>query len=127
MKLKLALPIFIFLLVSSSCSKSEEFEFKLYTEYIDNSDNCKTIKVTIDGEQKFSNQICYKGFIPNVESTSFSVFSGKHILRAEMDGASVILEQRIEFDPSKKYGYLTYNNINSEFNFFLSSSGGIMK
>ncbi len=127
MKTKYIFPIFLFILASSSCSKTEEFDFTLYTEYIDNVNNCKTIKVIIDGQSKFMDQVCYTGIIPNVTLSSFPIESGKHVLRAEVIGNTQVFDQKIEFDASKKYGYLTFNNKNNEFSFTLNSTGTIMK
>jgi hypothetical protein len=127
MKAGLCFPFFLFFLVSSSCSKNEEFNFTLYAEYTDNVNNCKTIKVTIDDQTKLIDQVCYTGITPNVKISSFPIISGKHVVKAEIIGNTKVFNQRIEFDTSKKFGYLTFDNRTNEFSFFRSSTGGIMK
>ncbi len=102
MKPKFIFPLFLFFLVSGSCSKSEEFDFTLYVEYIDNVNDYKTIKVTIDSQVKLMDQVCYTGIIPNVETSTFPIESGKYFLKAEIIGNANVFNQKIEFDASKK-------------------------
>jgi hypothetical protein len=127
MKTKFLLPLLFLLLPVFSCNKSEEFQFTLYSDYIDNANNCKTIKVTVDGQEILMSQICYTGVTPNVLTRSFSVLSGKHTLKAVIIEDSRVLEQEVEFNNSQKYGYLSFNNKTTEFSFIMSSTGGIMK
>jgi hypothetical protein len=127
MKSKFLLPLIFLLLPIFSCNKSEEFQFTLYSEYTDNANNCKTIKVTVDGQEILMSQICFIGISPNVLTSSFSVLAGKHTLKAVIIDDSRVFEQEVEFSASQKYGYLSFNNKTSEFYFFMSSTGGIMK
>lgn len=129
MKAIIMLSSLILLLAFTTCTKKEEeqFQFTLFSEYIDSEVNCKTIKVTIDGQEKVNDQICYTGILPTVTTSSFQIPSGKNKLRAEIVEGSKVFEQIFEFEVAKKYGYLTFNNKISEFNFFMSTSGGIMK
>jgi hypothetical protein len=127
MKTKILLASLILLLAFTTCTKKDEFQFTLYSEYIDSDVNCKTIKVSIDGEEKVNDQICYTGILPTVTTSSFQISSGKNKLRAEIVEGSKVFEQFFEFEEDKKFGYLMYNNKTSEFNFFTSTSGGIMK
>ncbi len=127
MKIKILLSLLILLLAFTTCTKKDEFQFTLYSEYIDSEVNCKTIKVTIDGQEKVNDQICYTGILPTVTTSSFQIPSGKNKLRAEILEGSKVFVQIFEFEEGKKYGYLTYNNKTSEFYFSTSKTGGIMK
>ena len=125
MKVKFIL-LFVFLLIPIySCNKSEEFQFTLYLEYTASINNCKTIKVTIDGEEKLNNQICSAHVSPNVMILTFPISSGKHNLKAVIIEDSEVYDRSVDFDISQKYGYLTYNNNSSEFTFFMNSTGSI--
>ncbi len=108
-----------------SCSKSEDFRFTLYLENVGSIPNCKTIKVSLDGNDILTNQICAADVSPNVTTFSFDVKEGKHKIKAEIIEDSKAFDQVIDFSDAKKYGYLTYNNNSSEFTFFLNSTGGI--
>jgi hypothetical protein len=108
-----------------SCSKSEEFRFTLYLENTGSIPNCKTIKVTLDGTDIFTNQLCAAGVSPNVTTISFDVKGGNHKMKAEIIEDSKVFDQVTDFSDTKKFGYLTYNNNSSEFTFFLNSTGGI--
>jgi len=77
MKIKILLSLLILLLAFTTCTKKDEFQFTLYSEYIDSEVNCKTIKVTIDGQEKVNDQICYTGILPTVTTSSFQIPSGK--------------------------------------------------
>jgi hypothetical protein len=125
MKAKFILPLIFLLIPIYSCNKSEEFQFTLYLEYTASVNNCKTIKVTIDGQEKLTNQICSAGVSPNVTTLTFPILSGKHTIKAVIIEDSKIFDRSVDFDISQKYGYLTYNNNSSEFTFFLNSTGGI--
>jgi hypothetical protein len=127
MKSKFLLPLTFLLLPIFSCNKSDEFQFTLYSEYTDIANNCKTIKVTVDGQEILMSQICFIGISPNFLTSSFSVLSGKHTLKAVIIDDSKVFEKVVEFNTSQKYGYLSFNNKTSEFYFFMSSTGGIMK
>ena len=127
MKTILLFSSLILLLAFTTCTKNIEFQFTLYSEFVDSEVNCKTIKVSIDGDEKVNDQICYTGILPTVTTSSFQISSGKNKLRAEIVEGSMVFEQFFEFEEGRKFGYLTYNNKISEFTFFTSTSGGIMK
>jgi hypothetical protein len=125
MKSKFILPLVFLFITIHSCKKSEEFQFTLYLEYTASVNNCKTINVTIDGQEKLTNQICSAGVSPNVTILTFPISSGKHNIKAVIIEDSKVFNRSVDFDTSLKYGYLTYNNNSSEFTFFLNSTGGI--
>jgi hypothetical protein len=87
--------------------------------------NCKTIKVTLDGMDILTNQLCATGVSPNATIFSFTIKGGNHKMKAVIIEDSKVFDQVVKFNDSQKYGYLTYNNNTSEFTFFLNSTGGI--
>jgi hypothetical protein len=125
MKTRFILFLITLLIPIFSCSKSEEFRFTLYLENTGSVPNCKTIKVTIDGQDVLTNQLCSVSVTPNVTTITFSIKPGDHTLKAEIIEDSKVFDQAVKFNDSQKYGYLTYNNNTSEFSFFLNSTGGI--
>jgi hypothetical protein len=125
MKTRSILFLVILLIPIYSCSKKDEFLFTLYLENTGSIPNCKTIKVTLDGMDILTNQLCAAGVSPNVTTFSFNIKDGNHKMKVEIIEDSEVFNQLINFDNSQKFGYLTYNNTTSEFTFFLNSTGGI--
>lgn len=125
MKTKSILFLLFLFIPFYSCSKSEEFRFTLYLENAGSIPNCKTIKVTLDGMDILTNQLCAAGVSPNVTTFSFNIKGGNHKMKAEIIEDSKVFDQVVNFKDSQRFGYLTYNNNSSEFTFFLNSTGGI--
>jgi hypothetical protein len=115
----------ILLILFYSCHKNDEVHFTLYLENTGSIPNCRTIKLTLDGSDILTDQICAAGVSPNVTVFLFDVKAGNHEMKAEIIEDSKEFNQVINFDNSQKFGYLTYNNTTSEFTFFLNSTGGI--
>ena len=125
MKIRSILFLFLMLFPLFSCHKGDEFRFTLYLENTGSIPNCKTIKVTLDGSDILTNQLCAAGVSPNVTTFSFDIKGGNHKMKAEIMEDSKVFDQVVNFNDSQKFGYLTYNNNSSEFTFFLNSTGGI--
>ena len=124
MKTKIFILIIFCLSLLYSCKKKEESQFTFYLEYFDSVQNCKTCSLFIDGQEKFSNQLCFKGVTPNATIFSVPISTGNHTIKAEIKEDSKIFEQVIKFTNNDKFGYLTYNT-NSGITFTLSPTGGI--
>jgi hypothetical protein len=125
MKPKLILSLVLLLFIMSSCHKEKELQFTLYVEPTGSLNICKDFIVTIDDQEKLSKQLCTAGLSPNVTTITFSILSGKHTLQTEVIQDSKIFNQVIDFNNSKKFGYLTYNYNTLEFSFHLSETGAI--
>jgi len=125
MKTRSILFSFLLLVPIYSCHKSDEVHFTLYLENTGSIPNCRTLKLTVDGSDILTDQICAEGVSPNVTVFLFDVKAGNHEMKAEIIEDSKVFEQVVDFNDSQKFGYLTYNNNSSEFTFFLNSTGGI--
>ena len=125
MKTKIVLSFILLLILTVSCQKEKELQLTLYVEHTGSIGICKDFRVTVDGQEKLSNQLCSAGVSPNVTTITVAILSGKHTIMAEVVQDSKIFEQEIDFNDSNKFGYLTYNNNTLEFNLFLNSTGGI--
>ena len=125
MKAKFILSFILFLFLAGSCQKEKEQQLTLYIEHTGSIGICKDFIVTVDGQEKLSHQLCSAGVTPNVTTITMTILSGKHTLKAEVVQDSQKFEQVIDFNDSKKFGYLTYNNNTLEFSLFLNETGGI--
>jgi len=125
MKTKLIPLVILSLFLLSNCQKKETIDFTIYLNFASSNFACGTFKVSIDGSEKMNDQLCFQGISPAFTYIKFPIESGSHIIRAELIGNPTIFEQTYELSESQKFGYLNYNNDNSEFSFRLSATGGI--
>ena len=125
MKTKFILFFILLLIPVTSCRKNDTIQFTLYVNYMSSVYNCKTFKVTLDGQKKGNEQLCYEGILPCFVTFAFPVTTGNHNIKVELIDDSKSFEKTIEFVNSQKFGYLDYNSLTSEFNFRLSSTGGV--
>jgi len=133
MKTKLFLPILLLFVIIGSCQKDETINFTLYLNYIASFDvnyetpfdSCKIFKISIDGKEKYTDDLCFNGVVPCFLMYTFPIEAGKHILKAEVVGQTDFFESTVDFIKSKKFGYLDYRSETGKFDFFLKSSGGI--
>jgi len=117
----LLLPIFTI----GSCQKEKSFEFTLYLNYNASVNECKTFKISIDGQQKLNDQLCFEGITPCFKVVKFQIKPGMHDIVANASGVDQLFQKSNDFISEKTYGYLDYNQETTKFDFILSSTGGI--
>lgn len=133
MNSKLLLLLLLLIIPIGSCQKDETINFTLYLNYIASFDvnyetpfdSCKIFKISIDGKEKYTEELCFNGVVPCFLMYTLPIEPGKHILKAEVVGQSDFFESTVDFIKSKKFGYLNYRTETGKFDFFLSSTGGI--
>jgi hypothetical protein len=108
-----------------SCEKENSIDFTLYLNFEATYNECKTFKIYIDDQQKFNNQLCFKGALPCAEIINFQVEPGLHNIKAEVSGIINVLNLTVDFQNGKPFGYLYYLQETSGFDFYLSSTGGL--
>jgi hypothetical protein len=118
--------LFLLLILTAfiSCEKEKSIKFTLYLNYDSSINECRTFKVSIDDQQKFNGEVCFN-FHTGSEIIEFQIEPGLHKIKAEVSGVIDIFQQSVDFDNEKPYGYLTFDQETSEFNFFLKSGGGL--
>jgi hypothetical protein len=124
MNTKLFFLPFLLIILIGSCQKDDTINFTLYLNSdvrYDAIDSCKIFKISIDGKEKYTDELCFDGTL----IYNFPIEYGKHIIKAEVVGQSNFFENTIDFIKSKKFGYLDYRSETGMFDFFLGSSGGI--
>lgn len=118
------------MILITSCKKYDPFKFTFYinnttdSESRGNSVSCLTFQVLIDGNKKFSDEICGT---PDLGIFYVAIEPGPHRLQAEAAGVAGRLDTVVYIPRSKKYCYLNYRSNTQSFDFYLSTSGGIDK
>jgi hypothetical protein len=118
------------MILITSCKKDDPYKFTVYinnttdSESGVNSVSCLTFQVLIDGNRKFSDEICET---PDLGIFYAAIEPGPHRLQAEAAGVAGRLDTIVYIPRSKKYCYLNYRSNTQSFDFYFSTSGGIDK
>lgn len=123
MKTKIAFLFFLFFILGS-CEREDPMEFTLYLNFNTSEIECQSFRILVDDKVRFDNQFCFTGVTPCFKTIKFRIEAGLRKIEATDENGKEF-SKIVWFTSSKQYGYLTYNSNNSDFDFYLSSSGGM--
>lgn len=116
--------LFFLLIILGSCEKDDPIEFTLYLNFNTSEIECESFSILVDDQVRFDNKICFAGVTPCFKTIKFRIEPGLHVIEAFSENGEEF-SKLVRFTSSKQYGYLTYHSNRTQFDFYLSSSGGM--